>query len=69
MCRCDDSGGIEIPLILTAQAAGSYKVTSPVLPELVAYGDTPDDALNNARDALGAILDLYEEQGRPLPPY
>ncbi len=66
MCRCDESG-VEIPLVLTPRPEGGYKVTSPLLPELIADGDTPEDALNNARDTLGAVLDLYEEQGRPLP--
>ena len=37
-------------------------------PELVSEGDTLDDALANARDALAAVVEAYEDLGRPLPP-
>ena len=66
MCRCDD-WGVQVPLELTALAEGGYRVTSPLLPELVAQGDSREDALQNAQAALGAVLDLYEELGKPLP--
>ena len=56
-----------IPLILTPQEEGGYTVTSPVLPELVTEGDSVCDALENARDAFAAAIELYEELGRPLP--
>ncbi|MGH9782774.1 MAG: type II toxin-antitoxin system HicB family antitoxin [Terriglobia bacterium] len=67
MCRCDLDGGIAVPLTVTAKSEGGYAVTSPVLPELKAEGATPEEALTNAQAAIGAVLDLYEEQGRPLP--
>ena len=57
----------KIPLVLSPQPEGGYTVTSPVLPELVTEGDTPDQVMMNARDALAAALELYEDQGRPLP--
>lgn len=66
MCRCED-GAYEVPLIVAAKEEGGYKVTSPALPELIAEGETREDALNNAQAALGAVLDLYEEMGKPLP--
>jgi antitoxin HicB len=67
MCRCDLDGGIDVPLIVAARPDGGYIVTSPVLQELRAEGATREEALTNAQTILGAILDLYEEQGRPLP--
>jgi antitoxin HicB len=67
MCRCDLDGGIPVPLIVAAKPEGGYAVTSPVLPELRAEGATHEEALTNAQAALGAVLDLYEEQGRLLP--
>ena len=42
-------------------------MTSPALPELVTEGDTLSDALENVKDALAAVIELYEEAGRSLP--
>jgi antitoxin HicB len=58
----------KIPLLLSPQPEGGFTVTSPVLPELVTEGDTLDEALANARDALAAVVEAYEDLGRPLPP-
>ncbi len=58
----------KIPLVLSPQPEGGYTVTSPVLPELITEGDTPEEVMRNVRDALDAALELYEDQGRPLPP-
>ena len=57
----------KVPLVLTPQPEGGFTVTSPVLPELVTEGDTADEALTNARDALGAVIETYEDLGRALP--
>jgi predicted RNase H-like HicB family nuclease len=38
-----------------------------VLPELITEGDTPDEVMPQVRDALAAALELYEDQGNPLP--
>lgn len=58
----------KIPLVLTPQPEGGYTVTSPLLPELVTEGDSVDDALANATDALAAVIEAYDDLGRPLPP-
>jgi antitoxin HicB len=57
----------KIPLVLSPQPEGGYTVTSPVLPELITEGDTPDEVMPHVRDALAAVLELYEDQGNPLP--
>lgn len=57
----------KIPLIFSPQSEGGFTVTSPVLPELVTEGDTLDEALENARDALSAVIEIYEDTGRELP--
>ncbi|MBI4705476.1 MAG: type II toxin-antitoxin system HicB family antitoxin [Deltaproteobacteria bacterium] len=57
----------KIPLLLSPQPEGGFTVSSPVLPELVTEGDTAEEALSNARDALAAVIEIYEDQGRPLP--
>ncbi len=58
----------KVPLVLTPQPEGGFTVTSPVLPELVTEGDTADEALSNARDALAAVIETYDDLRRPLPP-
>lgn len=58
----------KLPLIFEPQPEGGYTVTSPLLPELLTEGDTVEDALENVRDALAAVLELYGESGRSLPP-
>lgn len=42
-------------------------MTSPVLPELVTEGDTIEEAFANVRDALAAVIELYQDENRPLP--
>jgi len=57
----------KIPLVLAPQPEGGYTVTSPLLPELVTEGDTVEEALENVQDAVAAVVEIYEESGRPLP--
>ena len=57
----------KIPLILRGQPEGGYTVTSPVFPELITEGDTVEDALAHVQDALMAVVELYEDLGKPLP--
>ncbi len=52
---------------MTPQPEGRYTVTSPVLPELITAGDSIRDAMEYVTDALAAVVELYEELGRPLP--
>ena len=56
----------KVPLLLTPQAEGGYTVTSPLLPELVTEGDSIAEALENVKDALAAVIEIYQDQGRPL---
>jgi antitoxin HicB len=59
---------LKLPLNLEPQPEGGFTVTSPLLPELITEGDTVEDALDNVRDALAAVVELYQETGRTLPP-
>ncbi|MFO7907080.1 MAG: type II toxin-antitoxin system HicB family antitoxin [Pirellulaceae bacterium] len=67
----------KIPLVLTPQPESGYTVTSPLLPELVTEGDTVEEALANlqanlqdalAAVTLAAVIETYNDLGRPLPP-
>lgn len=57
----------KVPLVLTPQPEGGYTITSPLLPELVTEGDSAPEALENAKDALAAVIETYHDLGRPLP--
>lgn len=58
----------KIPLVLEPQPEGGYTVTSPVLPELITEGDTISECLGNVEDAFAVVLEVYEDEGRELPP-
>jgi antitoxin HicB len=57
----------KLPLILSPQPEGGFTVTSPMLPELVTEGDTFNEALANAQNALAAVIEVYQDLGIPLP--
>ncbi len=57
----------KVPLLLTPQPEGGYTVTSPLLPELVTEGDSLSEALDNVKDALAAVIEIYQDLGRQLP--
>jgi predicted RNase H-like HicB family nuclease len=42
-------------------------VTSPAMPGLIAEGESVHECIENAWEALLALLDAYVELGRPLP--
>lgn len=53
----------KLPLILVPQPEGGYVVTCPLLPELVSEGDTIQQAMENAKDALQAIIQAFRQLG------
>jgi len=57
----------KLPLVLSPQPEGGFTVTSPLLPELVTEGDTVSEALAHVQDALAAVIEIYQDLGRPLP--
>ena len=57
----------KLPLILEPQPEGGYLVTSPLLPELITEGDSVEEAMQNANDALAAIIEAFLDLERPLP--
>ena len=56
-----------VPLLLTPQPEGGYTVTSPLLPEFITEGDSLSEALDNVKDALVAVIEIYQDLGRQLP--
>lgn len=57
----------KVPLVFMPQAEGGYTATSPLLPELVTEGNSLEEALENVRDAIAAVIELYQDLERSLP--
>ena len=57
----------KLPLVFEPQPERGYTVTCPIVPNLITEGDTVAEALANVKDALIAIIEAYEDLGRPLP--
>lgn len=52
---------------LLPESEGGYTVLVPALPEVVTCGDTYEEAMANAREAIGAILEFYRDEGWEIP--
>jgi predicted RNase H-like HicB family nuclease len=50
------------------EPGGGFTVTCPKLPPVVTYGETPEEAQANAREAIELCLEVMREDGQPIPP-
>ena len=57
----------KIPLVLEPQLEGGYTITCALVPDLVTEADTLDQVQPHVADALGALIEIYEDLGRPMP--
>jgi len=46
----------------------AWRAIVPALPEINTWGDSPEHALEMAREAIGLALDVRLEYGDPIPP-
>ncbi len=53
---------------LLPELEGGFTVRVPALPPVVTYGETYEEALANAREAIEAVLDIYKQDGIEIPP-
>ena len=44
-----------------------FTVNVPALPGCITEGDSMEDALRNAREAISAFLESLEDRGLPIP--
>ena len=58
----------QYPVLLTPADEGGYVVTCRDLPELVTQGESVDDALEQAADAMDEVFATYLTEGLDLPP-
>ena len=54
-------------LLLPDAEEGGYTVRVPALPGCVTEGDTLEEALENAREAIVLYLEALEDMGRAAP--
>ncbi len=52
---------------LTKEEGGGYLIEFPEYPGCVADGETPEEAIQEGRDALASYLQTLKELGRPVP--
>jgi antitoxin HicB len=50
------------------QPEGGYTVRCGAFPELITHGRTLEEARAMAREALELCLEVYRDEGRPIPP-
>lgn len=54
-------------VILEPAEEGGFTVRVPALPEIVTEGDTVDEALDMARDAIALVIASRTERGETIP--
>ena len=57
----------EYTIHLEPAEEGGYTVTVPALPGCVTEGDTYEEALAMAKDAIAGYIETLIEDGRPIP--
>jgi antitoxin HicB len=55
-------------VILEPQQGGGFTVLVPALPEVVTEGDSEQEALANAQEAIRAIVEYRRDHGLAIPP-
>lgn len=54
-------------VVLEPADEGGYTVTVPAMPAVVTEGDTYEEAVEMAREAIGLYLEVMTDAGRPIP--
>ncbi len=56
----------EFEIILSPQPEGGFTVTVPELPDVVTEGDTREQAIDMAREAIEGYLETVADLGYPI---
>lgn len=56
----------EFEIILAPQPEGGYTVSVPELPDVVTEGDTREQAIEMAREAIESYLETVTDLGYPI---
>lgn len=57
----------EFEVVLQPEAEGGFSVSVPARPGCHTQGETSEEALAMARDAIEGYLEVLAGEGRPLP--
>jgi antitoxin HicB len=58
---------LDFTVVLEPQPEGGFSVSVPALPEVVTEGDSEEDALMMAADAIRLVLEYRRAHGLPIP--
>jgi len=61
------TGKLDFTVVLEPQPEGGFSVSVPALPEVVTEGDSEEDALMMAADAIRLVLEYRRAHGLPIP--
>lgn len=59
--------GFSYQVLLTKELEGGYTVTVPTLPGCITYGETKDEAISMAYEAIDLYLESLEARGDAIP--
>lgn len=54
-------------ILLSEEPEGGFTVTVPSLPSCITFGDTLDEALAMAKEAIEGYIEILKEQGEVIP--
>jgi antitoxin HicB len=54
-------------LVLRKEAEGTYTVIVPSLPGCITWGESVEQAIEMAKEAIGAYVEVLKEEGEPIP--
>lgn len=55
-------------VILVPEEDGGYTAKVPAITGCITYGDTVEDALAMAKDAIEGCIEVLVDEGQPVPP-
>jgi antitoxin HicB len=61
------SENLTFSITLRPEPEGGFTVRVPALPEIVTFGESEDEALAMAKDAIELVLESRRERGEPIP--
>jgi antitoxin HicB len=54
-------------ILLTPEEEGGFSVSVPALPGCFTQGETIDEAIEMAKEAISVYIESLEEDGEPIP--
>ena len=61
------SENLTFSITLRPEPEGGFTVRVPALPEIVTFGESEDEAISMAKDAIQLVLESRRERGEPIP--